>query len=606
LVGALCEHEFRCCDTAELGRKFGAAAVSIEACRDSLVDALSQGISPNFPTDDAPLLALVADLASARSANPARYSIEHAGLGSCLASLQNHACPKFEAAPHCKRGTFAEPACALAHLLLGTARDNDECDATARVPECGAGLICKAVNGRDRCAKRAAVGDGCQLDTDCNADELFCNPSSTRCEQRHGLGEACVYLDMSSTADNGKFINPAGYQTGSDIGVECARGLVCGRPNVCVEACEHDAACDAKDDTQCADGLVCHSSVNVNGLAIGWCGEPYAEGYCTRVAECTGTCGILSRSSFRDFGNMCFEFLPVGQHCSRLEYRCALGSGCASDSTCARRCQRQADCEAGRYCEPRDTNICQPQEEVGTSCGSGGDVAKDLLCKSGYCEVVNGVGTCQAKASLDGACPSNDHAQCSASPAQWCRSQLCANTLAAGADCTDMPDAACGPAAFCQNRDGSHICTNYPREGEACDPASGLVCGAQDLLACIDGHCFREHERFPGTICDSDDQCKSGFCAFDTSRCAERGGDGDACTIRSQAVVGDSCRADLYCDADRRCARRRSVGQPCDPGAQGRDCLFGGALQPGHCVAHDGSAMCDVDALAPKTLLCDG
>jgi len=136
---------------------------------------------------------------------------------------------------------------------------------------------------------------------------------------------------------------------------------------------------------------------------------------------------------------------------------------------------------------------------------------------------------------------------------------------------------------------------------EACGRASGGEYSCDDILRLffenpvIPADCRLRGELPNGTACAGSDQCKSGFCRYETNSgcgvCADRAAPGSACSTHAHCAEGFACQggkcvawvdrggmcdatrpchtADV-CDATGVCSQRLSLGSMCD--ATRQDC----------------------------------
>jgi hypothetical protein len=619
LLAAACVRAERCCSRDELALLFGSAVTSPEECEALLVDLAPRGASQDLTGALATVFQLVSE-AVALQAAPG-FEVDAAAVGQCAHRLTDLACDSADDG-RCHAPELDDP-CSPSRLLRGVALSGEACDASSSLPQCDAGLICRALPELGgRCVAASIEGDRCIDNRDCTSDALFCNVDAGRCERRREQGEACAYGDDS--------VDPEPEVNGRDMAglrIACARGLACNvSDKVCVPQCGVGSPCSGtRDNRDCGPGLVCPFGNR--------CSLPLRDGAeCDRSSECEeGT-----RCFFTNISNSsrCFRSLSIGVHCDRLTQNCDGDSVCAYDSAvnqsrCKVKCKSDGDCVAAEFCVMVCDGVtgvcaseqvgCNPKLADGDSCQvepSPPDALADRECSSGFCDRSSNL--CTPKVASLAACDSGRSSQCP--DGHYCQSSQCVPLLAAGANCAGLADDACGPNAFCRVQAGIHTCTATPQENDACDPNTGLVCPAGTGLHCIDfhtglvcpsatgvkcvlGHCLSEHTRPPGASCSADADCASGYCDGETAECQQRVAEGATCLRDGRH---DNCEANLYCNG--KCIPRGSAGMPCKPSYYaGRDCFAqGNPLEAGHCVLHGPEARCAADALAPGTAVCDG
>jgi len=335
-------------------------------------------------------------------------------------------------------------------------------------------------------------------------------------------------------------------------GATCVSQIVCGDLNVI-----GDEACD--DGRHCANGTVCTSDANCNGIGDETCAPRSGDGCsancrlsepgfrCPTAANVGGACieipaaacgdGRLDFGEFCDDGNLdaadgCTDACRVttGFVCATVGTPCTLIQRCGDGVRSGREqcddggvCADDSECTSATDCAGIGDGACRPAGgdgcsitcavEAGNVCPpEGGDCVSFVVCGDG---ILGGLETCD----LGGVC-------------------------ADGTDCTDDPSVCAGRGAggrcFHDDRDGCDTCE--VEDGFTCTP--GGICRATEcgdgiiagLEFCDDGsHCD------DGTPCDEDNDCDPG------DACVARAGDGcdTSCTLEDGftcEVAGEPCQ----------------------------------------------------------------
>ncbi len=212
--------------------------------------------------------------------------------------------------------------------------------------QCGAGERCNTATGacEPRPADRAALGESCESDDECNSGLCATTAAGQVCAQ------SCDGFDTSSC--------PSGfYCDGEALGV-CGTGL-CLRGTA--GAAGLGASCTA--DTDCAslmcDGAICASPCRpdaaVNSCPMGYVCRPGAAAGC---GACRAEADLAAPG----------EFCMTNEDCA--SGLCAVASD--GDQFCTDFCDSAADCPELFSCVPvGDTNVCVPPapREDGGGCG---------------------------------------------------------------------------------------------------------------------------------------------------------------------------------------------------------------------------------------------
>lgn len=587
LVAAMCARAERCCTGDELVLQLGEGASSAQTCESQLLSLAQRAASPSLKGVDAAIFQWLSEALALQRGTA--FELDADAVPTCAEALARAACEHADDG-RCQTPDRDDP-CQPARLLRSLARSGAACEPGSSVPQCAGGLTCKALPaGGARCVEEGKAGDACAQDADCANDSLFCGPTIRRCEQRRELGEACSHASEATALDG------------------CARGLVCDS-KVCVPACTTGAACDpAHDNRDCAAGLVC----------VGYsarCAPPENVRECVRDSECGADARCVPIASTD--GPRCARILAPGAQCTPYVLACDGGlcvtdpsapnggvckASCAGDEVCASDQYCATTCSQFTRCSPSAVG-CNPRLPDGSVCfvnSSFSDARNDRQCASGHCDHASH--TCLPRRAADSACERS--AQCPTT--QYCQTGACQPLLAAASDCTGLAADACGPGSFCRDNAGQRTCTIAPRQGDACDWNTGLVCLEGAGLTCLGQRCVLERGRPLESECSSDTECATGHCDL-YNRCRKRIPEGDGCAPPVAGLDHDDCEAGTYCGPNGECTPRGTAGMPCDTRYSGRDCLSSkGPYKPGQCFEREATWRCAADALAPGSALCDG
>lgn len=252
--------------------------------------------------------------------------------------------------------------------------------------ECDAGLVCRPdLTGERRCREPglARVGEGCVWRRDCAlglscaagicavpiargelcaetpacALDAWCAPSSSTCEPRRGVGDACEDLESClpelvcaegacrtvAEAEALAAANPPGPWECSASGPDCGVGRYC-NDNICLPIGGLGAICE--DLTWCEPGLICGGTAPERT-----CQERPEEG----DACVFGVCAL----GFDCRGALCVAPLKSGEAC---EEDSLCGHGLFCDAGFCRPWKQLGEpcnergCDAGLHCAP--TSVC--------------------------------------------------------------------------------------------------------------------------------------------------------------------------------------------------------------------------------------------------------
>ncbi|MFT3924872.1 MAG: hypothetical protein QM778_20220 [Myxococcales bacterium] len=608
IITELCARETTCCSAGELNWLYGPAIKSAADCEASFNDLVNNGIRESNEMFS-PYLDEVVMIAHALNNTDVHISINTDAVTACAASIKAKACPgageAVKGPASCKPNIDAQDPCSLESLVKGLEREGDTCDPETEITECGDGLVCRRDLGTGAqpglCAAKAAVGDRCTDDEDC--DDLFCDFAAGKCAARAKEGEACVYVDPTFqyvrpdirytwlTTGVNEWIRPLiGYANSQVTKLDCETELSCDPlTNTCTKIyCDTGSYCFANSD--CPTGTACLHGQNDAMKALQGQGGNYANiGVCGATVADSGVCHVFGAendcASKRCSGTCLPPLAADGATCA-VPGDCASGH-CGTDLKCSPACDMNCtgsdcrSCGAGTYCAPTNASVgfCEPQIANGLTCNTSSYVFdahyNNKSCTSGYC---NGSNQCTAKVGPGGTCTANQHAACP--DGQFCKGTTCTAQPAIGDTCAAAD--ACGPT-----------------DTRVCWDVDGALSGT--VKRCYEGN--GTPKNLPaGVYCGSDGQCEKGWCRNSgNTLCKEPVADGAACTVAG--ATPDHCGADSYCatvvntDAGT-CKKRGAAGDTCEPRFEGNDCVGGS------CTLQHESFLCDLNSLPEDKVFC--
>jgi len=426
LIGAICDWEFRCCDSGELDYRLSPFIASVQSCRDTFVQELHESVQTDNPYVSGSATELLGTLAY--TLNLDRVTVNEAGVAECIAEYESKPCHSTPAeSARCVAPTIpGTGACALQNLVDPALQVDDPCtlaltEGNGNDVECPAGSTCLAYNARDNpngydaCIARGVDSEACEYDSDCEYD-YYC--SSSACLAKGDVNDACSFNSPSNPAPN-------------DEDAACKTGLRCNPITLtCVPNCAEGYVCDS--DSECPEGQSC-APLTVGGESSSFhvcraLGTTAAD-RCDDHADCV-------EDGYCNFGT-CAPDHAIGDACAAQE-RCAAGSFCdlATIGSDGNTRTPSGLCHAllmtGEPCYPSAPDLdypngCAPSAPEcvwdsnesrfectgsrlpnGSDCRapSGGHLIGDHECQSGLCEVVGGNGTpvCTGGASLGDDC----------------------------------------------------------------------------------------------------------------------------------------------------------------------------------------------------------
>jgi len=266
LIGAICDWEFKCCDSGEAKWELGPIVTSAALCKEKFVYLLrnDNAAQSPYPASGSPaanglLISLAYQLDMSRvTENPT-------GIAQCVASWKAQKCnaaldPK-AATAHCGATSYGvvDP-CNLTNLVKPKLAAGDICnfaltETAYNDVECPAGTTCLAATNADNpnknyptCVTRGIANAPCTLDKDCDFN-FYCNTSG-HCIEKGSPGAACSYKTPTAPA--------VGV-----LDVPCKPGLSCNPiSKVCVQDCTNNSVCTAAaaspgSDLACPTGSSC-------------------------------------------------------------------------------------------------------------------------------------------------------------------------------------------------------------------------------------------------------------------------------------------------------------------------------------------------------------
>jgi hypothetical protein len=608
IVEQLCAHETSCCDANELNYRFGRSVTDATSCKELFVDLVNNGYTPWFLS--ASEVAAVIEVAQALNDTGRQVEIVADAVQACADHLEARSCPAITEGSDDERCTppeaDEESPCAIDKLLVGTEPEGSNCTVD-NVPECEAGLVCRGIGESNKglCATPAEVEDRCLSDSQC--DELFCNLTTGRCQERSGLGEPCSYVDptfedLDPGIDEGSY---SAQQDPSRLKVQCERHLWCDPASkTCVSPCSKGSFCFA--NSQCPEGLACNRTLD-EGLrkrtGVGLCSDPIANGMpCRSASECASGLCFFDSAMDEEVGT-CTAPRANAQPCNNDD-QCT-SSNCQYDQADNRNECVPALKEDGAACTTPgsdatcESSVCDANNECATRCYQG-----DVACPSGeYCSGVY----CVVAIANDQACGS--HVSCASGFCDFSQqAPVCKPKVAANAACASGYTEQCPNTQYCNGNTGN--CTTYAAALAECGNvqcAPGLSCRQAGSVS----RCYDLNGNVPaGGPCSSDDHCKTGWCAQNV--CADPLPADAACDFND--ATKNRCAQGLFCAVVEgttagACKPQKTVGQVCNPyynnnsnPSNVRECLY----PYSSCQLRNGQFLCNANSVPPDTIICDG
>jgi hypothetical protein len=440
------------------------------------------------------------------------------------------------------KGCIAEPWPASAGIpcddnntcTFGDVCDGGACTAGKNACQCQTDADCKplddgdACNGSLVCKGGACVSDGktvvCKASSDpCTA--TACDPKSAQCVSfAKPEGSACGSATACTSGGQCK----GGACVGAVVG-DCSDGNACTKDACGPTGCTHTPAagqtCD--DGNPCTNGDQCNAGGQCQGGANTCqcqtdadCGPSGASCTVNKCDQAAGKCQQVQKpqGTACDDGNACtFNDVCQGGACAGGSVNCADNNPCTDDS-----CDAKSGCTHASNAAPCDD---------GDACTTG-DQCGDGSCKPG-------TPTCACKSDAD--CKDDG--------------DLCNGvTQCLGNVCKPKP----GSVVTCDPK-LAPLCTS-----NLCNPNSGkcVLVSIPDGTPCDDG-----------TLCTSDNFCKTGLCTGKNTICD----DGNACTEDS-------------CDPAKGCVFVVKVGLPC---SDGNVCTDDACDSAGKCASKPNTTICD-------------
>jgi hypothetical protein len=453
LVDAACDWMFGCCSPDELVYQVGNFTVDADDCSVRLLDAVSTGtplelVQGGLSTDPAEGLLILA-----LAINEGRVDVDAGAVRECADATSDRNCnsPVITMGPvgRCTPSATEVEAnpCDPNEMFRGKQTVGEECDGPW---ECKEGLRCADFGIAGVCALRAAKGQNCFSDGECN-DGLICDFESGQCQPGALSGEACAYTDPLSPIPGTELVRCADGLTCDPVAFVCAGGF-----------CSPGSPCfDVFSDSDCPESFYCVG----NFVTQPSCQQPGLTGApCSKSDDCaTNYCD--------PFDEICGDLLATGESCF--------------DNT---------ECSSG-FCSG---GLCQPSFAVGQPCASGFDEE----CQDGYCDIAMAAPVCTAYASEDGPCPTG--AECDPEDDLFCVDAVCLRQpFPNGTTCFDSFQCESRACYMGECAAGAVIGAQCRTDGTAEPCIVGSFCQAP--AGAIDGVCA-ELKR-PGQTCANSDQC---------------------------------------------------------------------------------------------------
>lgn len=381
--------------------------------------------------------------------------------------------------------------------------------------------------------------------------------------------------DAASAGAGGSGAGSAGGAAGSaGAGGASRPGDHCERSDDCPSGfCVDGVCCDSACDGACEACSAANKGSGADGVCgpVGAGGDPDAEcedegpTSCGRTGSCDGA-GACARYSTETqcSDSTCAAGVRTppgscdGQGSCVAAATEACQQGTCDGPVCLGQCQSDAACPTGNYCEPA-SGACTPKLPNGDACQSN----QANRCVSGIC--VDGVccdatcdgrcegcatGTCTPHAAgvdpdsdcsadaaatcgQDGSCDGARGCQLYASNVQCAPASCVGTSYAAPATCSGS--GSCSPPAKAG-------CEPFICSGNTCRTScsSSVHCAEGNYCIVADGKCVPLIPQ--GKACETNDQCKSGFCVDGV--CCDRACNGlcEACTeAKTQAEQDGVC-----------------------------------------------------------------
>jgi hypothetical protein len=403
----------------------------------------------------------------------------------------------------------------------------------------------------------------------------------------------------------------------------CGAGNYCGADGICKTKQIDGNACTAAKECAhgfCVDGYCCESDCSKKGCyscARDFTGQP--NGQCQpvfkgkpspRATDCKaadaktcgldGTCDGAGACKFFDSSTKCSDPSCTGSMFTATgscDGTGKCGAGAKTDcgtfqcslSGCLKNCQQDTDCNAGSYCTADKT--CAVKKTPGTAC----QTTKE--CASGFCTD----GVC-----CDSACNQTCYG---CSLAKTGKTDGVCSPLKAGTsrNATECPASAMSTCGFDGTCDGAGKCHNWA-QGSSCGAGACNASGFTGPKTCDGaGHCSGPAAVSCGAYpcdaatgcamtCSSTQPCSGDTYCSSSGKCANKLGNGQACTTATQCLSGQ-CVEGFCCNSActggcSSCAKAKNgvADGTCSPIPNGQDPKVAGTCSANGC-ASDGK--CD-------------
>ena len=360
LIGAICDWEFKCCDSGEAKWELGPIVTTSAACKEKFVYLLRSDNSAQSPypsNGSAAINGLLIQLAY--QVDMTKVTENPTGIAQCIAQWKAMSCttapdPK-AATTHCTGTTagYVNP-CDLTNLVNPTLKAGDICNFTLTEGayndvECVAGTTCLDKTNPDNsnknyptCVTRGVANAPCTLDKDCDFN-FYCNASG-HCIAKGSSGDTCAYKTAAAPVPG-------------QMDMPCKPGLACNPTTLtCVNNCTNGYVCNSSA-TDAGNDYICPSGSSCIPVTVG------NDSTSFKVCSATGTTAGAKCNSLEDCGS--------GLYCASTvcATRVGLGQPCATTTA--------GNCDTGMFCK---TNVCATYVGNGQACTQATTGVADIEC----------------------------------------------------------------------------------------------------------------------------------------------------------------------------------------------------------------------------------
>lgn len=228
------------------------------------------------------------------------------------------------------------------------------------------------------------------------------------------------------------------------------------------------AACQARTAARCELELA-DPAVKMGAAAVEACAAASTSSTCAsfltglKPAACGSVPGAVAEGGACTDSAQCATGL-----CSSTTYPCGTCSTPTPGAPIGGTCILNGDCAPGLNCTTSGT--CAAYVQEGGLCEQTSDCVPTLVCWSGTCVTPLPAGApCMTDAQGNDACSQQEGLECSG-PAGMLTCTSITAMLCGGGDCTQEPDACCGPTGFCFSPDIGGGCEDDAPDQASCAP----------------------------------------------------------------------------------------------------------------------------------------